>query len=64
MGSWHLIETLVEGVATLVASDGEVKEMTSLRRKVSPAPDIPVEPIVEYVREVGVPLSNVSPGAK
>ncbi|CDZ90214.1 MULTISPECIES: GAF domain-containing protein [Rhodococcus] len=59
MGSWHLIETLVEGVATLVASDGEVKEMTSLRRKVSPAPDIPVEPIVEYVREVRKPFDRV-----
>lgn len=39
MGTWHLIETLTDGVATVVASGNQAKALTSLRRSVSPAPD-------------------------
>ncbi|MGW3483881.1 GAF domain-containing protein [Rhodococcus rhodochrous] len=50
MGTWHLIETLAEGTATLVASGGQPKDLTSIRR-LSPAPDILLEPLVAHVRQ-------------
>lgn len=60
MGKWHLIETLVEGAATLVASGDEAKELTSIRsRNVSPAADILIEPIVEHVRRTREPFDRV-----
>ncbi len=59
MGTWYLIETLVEGEATLVASGDEVKDLLSIRRNVSPAADILVEPIVEHVRQTREPFDRV-----
>ncbi|WP_272269954.1 MULTISPECIES: GAF domain-containing protein [unclassified Rhodococcus (in: high G+C Gram-positive bacteria)] len=59
MGGWHLIETLTEGVATLVASGGETKNMISTRRSISPAADILVEPIIEHVRKTREPFERV-----
>lgn len=59
MGKWHLIETLAEGVATLVASGDEAKGLVSIRRNVSPAVDILIEPIVEHVRQTREPFDRV-----
>ena len=59
MGMWYLIETLVEGEATLVASGDEAKDLLSIRRNVSPAADILVEPIVEHVRQTREPFDRV-----
>nr|WP_012476985.1 GAF domain-containing protein [Rhodococcus sp. NS1]ABI79385.1 hypothetical protein PNSL1.057 [Rhodococcus sp. NS1] len=59
MGSWHVIETLTEGVATLVASGNEAKGMISTRRSISPTADILVEPIIEHVRRTREPFDRV-----
>jgi len=59
VGRWHLIETLTEGVATLVASGDEAKELVSTRRSISPAADILVEPIIEHVRQSREPFDQV-----
>lgn len=63
MGTWHLIETLAEGTATLVASDGQPKELTSIRR-LPPAPDIQLEPLVAHVRQSRAPFDGVLASAK
>src|SRR5690606_38317689 len=59
MGGWHVIETLTEGVATLVASGDVTKNMISTRRSISPAADILVEPIIEHVRKTREPFERV-----
>lgn len=51
MGTWHLIETLIPDVATVVAIDGNVKDWTSTKRLLpAAAGDLRVDPIISHVR--------------
>lgn len=59
MGKWHLIETLTEDVATLVASGDEAKGLVSTKRSISPAADVLVEPIIDHVRKTREPFDRV-----
>ncbi|MFE3290128.1 GAF domain-containing protein [Rhodococcus sp. NPDC059234] len=49
MNEWHLIETLAEDSPTVVSTGGTVRAWTSTGR-LSPRPDVRVEPLVEAVR--------------
>ncbi|MFZ2177269.1 MAG: GAF domain-containing protein [Rhodococcus sp. (in: high G+C Gram-positive bacteria)] len=58
MGEWHLIETLVPDVATVVASNGKIREWNSVAR-LAPAKDLRIEPVVGYVRETRTKFDKV-----
>lgn len=51
MGSWHLIETLIPDVATVVSTDGKGKDWGSTKRlHPDRANDIRIDPIIAAVR--------------